>query len=347
MSRCTNRTESLIFRIADMVLSTNTPTRDTDGYHYFYDPDHTKRPPSGFGRFFKTPKGWSTNPKYQHGALPYDVVKNLTNDELKDYATVIKTNDNPQLAQLGPSKRKLIEKLSFVGENDIEAVERLPDFLFVPINSDNVSCLKAKSCSIDYDRGKGEDNTKYDIYLSINDGNEYTSSKSVVHEIAHLSLLSSPLRNDPEFLSSTHISLTSEFFKFESDFKSRIKKLVKGDEEKTDKAFDILFKCKGRGDRVPKRLNNVSKALTGKPFKTLTQKEASDLGSFMDCLMCASDGEYGFGHSKRYMQEKDRNNPIHEFWAHIGEDYFSPNHLIKKHFDNSASFIRKTMEGLK
>jgi hypothetical protein len=335
-------------RIAELVLTAISPKQDRDGYHYLYDPDHTQRPPAGFGKFYKTPKGWSTNPKYQHGEFPYDMVKNLTESELKN-VPLVKKQEKTNIAPVAETKRKLIEKLSFVSENEIDAIERLPDSLFAPVKPETVECSKAKSNAIAYEIGDGTGNvkTKYDIHLNPDDVNEYASSKSTVHEIAHLSLLSSPLRHDPEFLSNTTISLASEFMKFSSDFKARIKKISKGDDAKVNQDFDSIFKFKGRGDRYPKRLDNVSKALMGKQFKLLTEKEASDLGSFMDCVMCATEGEYGFGHNKNYMKEKGSNNNVHEFWAHVGEDYFSANPLIRRYFNNSISFIRKTMEGMK
>lgn len=320
-------------RIAEFVLLATSPKQDRDGYHYIYDPDHRQRTPAGFGRFYKTPKGWSTNPKYQHGELPHSLSEGLTESEIEEYK---KSNPIPVPAspkKISEHKQSVISKFSHVLESDIEALENLPEQLFSKVNPNRFRVLKGDNYALIPDRtGK----RKHSILVKKDGSN---NPNMLAHEFGHLILEESKLLENQDFVQKTKIVFAEELNDIKTEFNERFKKATDQENKPVGDVFYAVFKNNSAGNVTPKKVRTVIRALFGKGTNEVSADKLAEATMFLDGLQAISKGEYGWGHKKGYLKDSKERNDIHEFFANTVSHMSKPSSLMTRYFPKSMSFM--------
>jgi len=333
---------SKIERISEFVLKADSPKKDRNGYHYIYDPDHKQRPPSGYGRFYKTPKGWSTNPKYQYGILPHNLSEGMTEAEIAEYK---QTNPIPEATQnkkISEHKRGVISKFSHIFESDIEALESLPEQLFSKVDPNRFRVLKGNSYALVPDRtGK----RKHSIIVTKEGAND---PRGLAHEFGHLVLEESKMLDNPDFVNNARTVFEEELNDIKTDFNTRFKNATDQEGKPVGDAFTAIFKNNGVGNVTPKKIRTIIRALFGKGANDVSSGKLEEVTTFLDSLQAVSKGEYGCGHKKGYLRDNNESNDIHEFFANTVSHMSKPNSLMIRYFPKSTSFMAsqfKTQRG--
>jgi hypothetical protein len=330
--------EQQIERLAEFVLVASSPKRDRDGYHYIYDPDHRQRPPAGLGKFYQTPKGWSTNPKYKLGQVPHQLSEQMTEGELQEY-----TKNNPVVPaqkkrSISEHKQSVISKFAHISESEIEVLEKLPEQFFAKVKPDSFRVVKSNEYALIPDRtGK-----RKSVILVKGDNNKKPGT--IAHEFGHLILEQSGLLQNPEFIATAEKLFNEEFESTKNEINSRFKKVNGPDGKPIDDFFSHVFRNKGRGNYLPNKLNSVAVAIFGKDFKDCGHEKISELDGFLDSLFAVSRGNYGSGHKKGYIRDPKEKNNIHEFFANTMSAMVTRNQTMNRFFPKSMGFMGSSIK---
>jgi hypothetical protein len=263
----------------------------------------------------------------------------MTEGELQQYYKFMQPSVQQKTQRnISEHKKSVISKFSNISEAEIDALERLPEHLFSKVSPDRFRVLKSDMYALVPSRGA----KRKDVIL-VKAENERSPS-TIAHEFGHLILEHSNLLNNKEFVKTAEKLFMEEFENTKKDFNERFKKVTEADGKPITDFFSHVFRNNGRGNHVPSKLNNITVALFGKKIKDCKREKIDEMDTFLDSLLAVSHGDYGSGHKKGYIKERNENNHIHEFFANTMSAMVTGNQTMNRFFPKSMRFMNASVK---